>query len=36
MRTNELIYAKSIFIEMAKCDGFADPRELDIINRIGC
>lgn len=36
MGTNELIYAKSIFIEMAKCDGFADPRELDIINRIGC
>lgn len=27
--------AKSMFLEMAKCDGYADPRELEIINQIG-
>ena len=23
------------FLDMAKCDGYIDPRELDIINRLG-
>lgn len=27
--------AISIFIDMAKCDGFADPRELKIIESLG-
>lgn len=35
MATYELTNAKSIFTEMAKCDGYTDPRELEIINRIG-
>ncbi|WP_304382224.1 hypothetical protein [uncultured Duncaniella sp.] len=26
--------AKRLFINMAKCDGFADPRELQIINSL--
>lgn len=26
--------AKSMFIEMAKCDGYADPRELEIIDKL--
>lgn len=25
---------KELFIDMAKCDGYADPRELDIIQRL--
>lgn len=31
----ELANAKLIFTEMAKCDGYTDPRELEIINRLG-
>lgn len=31
----ELAIAKSILIEMAECDGYADPRELEIIERLG-
>lgn len=27
-------YARQLFIEMAQCDGFVDPRELSIINRL--
>lgn len=26
--------AKSMFIEMAKCDGYTDPRELEIIDKL--
>lgn len=33
--TNKKNFAKSLFLEMAKCDGYADPRELEIINRLG-
>lgn len=25
-------YAKKLFIKMSECDGYADPREVDIIN----
>lgn len=32
VRKKEL--AKSMFIEMAKCDGYADPRELEIIDKL--
>ena len=35
MGADELLDVKSIFTEMAKCDGYTDPREVDIINRIG-
>ncbi|WP_294598563.1 TerB family tellurite resistance protein [uncultured Rikenella sp.] len=35
MGAEELAYAKSIFTEMARCDGYTDPRELKIINRLG-
>lgn len=35
MKEDELANAKSIFIEMAECDGYADPRELEIIERLG-
>lgn len=35
MNNQELEYAKKLFIEMAKCDGYADPRELEIINLLG-
>lgn len=28
-------FAKSLFLEMARCDGYAHPRELEIINRLG-
>ena len=35
MGESKLMYAKSIFIEMAKCDGYADPRELEIIDKLG-
>lgn len=28
------IKASSLFMEMAKCDGYADPRELKIINQL--
>lgn len=35
MGSEELTHAKLIFTEMAKCDGYADSRELEIINRIG-
>lgn len=27
--------AKKWFVEMAQCDGYADPRELEIINQLG-
>lgn len=27
-------YAKDLFVTMSKCDGFMDPREIDIINRM--
>lgn len=27
-------YAKKLFIEMAECDGFVDPREMTIINKL--
>lgn len=27
-------YARKLFFEMAQCDGFVDPRELSIINRL--
>lgn len=27
-------YAKQLFVEMANCDGFADPREMEIINKL--
>lgn len=27
-------YAKKLFMEMAECDGFVDPREIDVINTI--
>ena len=30
----KLIAAKELFINMAKCDGYADPRELQIISTI--
>lgn len=33
---NKKDFAKSLFLEMARCDGYADPRELEIINRLGC
>ena len=32
--SKEKEYAIKLFIEMAKCDGYADPRELDIIKKI--
>lgn len=35
LASHELANAKFIFTEMAKCDGYTDPRELEIINRIG-
>lgn len=35
MTAHELANAKSIFIEMAECDGYAHPQELEIINRLG-
>lgn len=28
------ISARKLFLEMAQCDGFVDPRELSIINRL--
>lgn len=34
MATGALIKAKLFFTEMAKCDGYADPRELEIIENI--
>ena len=34
MGAAELTDAKSIFTEMAKCDGYADPRELEFINNL--
>lgn len=27
-------YARNLFLKMAQCDGFVDPRELSIINRL--
>jgi uncharacterized tellurite resistance protein B-like protein len=27
-------FAKNLFIEMAECDGYVDPRELDVIKSI--
>lgn len=33
MDAENIEYAKSLFVEMAKCDGYADPRELEIIER---
>ena len=27
-------YAKRLFLEMAECDGYVDPREMDVINSI--
>lgn len=27
-------YAKKLFLEMAECDGYVDPREMDVINSI--
>ena len=27
-------YAKKIFMEMAECDGYVDPREIDVIQSI--
>ena len=27
-------YAKQLFVQMAECDGFVDPRELDIITKL--
>ncbi|MCD8203386.1 MAG: hypothetical protein LUD48_07075 [Prevotella sp.] len=27
-------YSKNIFMDMAKCDGYVDPRELSIINHL--
>lgn len=35
MAAEELTTVKSIFTEMAECDGYADPKELEIINRLG-
>ena len=32
--SKEKEYAIKLFIGMAKCDGYADPRELDIIKQI--
>ena len=34
MAENNREMARELFIEMAKCDGFADPRELEIINTV--
>lgn len=33
---NKKELAISMFIEMAKCDGYVDPRELEIIKLLGC
>lgn len=35
MAVHELAYVKSIFTEMAECDGYAHPKELEIINQLG-
>lgn len=35
MAAEELATAKSIFTQMAECDGYADPRELEIIKHLG-
>lgn len=29
------VYARKLFIEMAECDGFLDPREINIIENFG-
>lgn len=35
MAAQELANTKAIFTGMAKCDGYAHPKELEIINRLG-
>ena len=35
MAAHELAHIKSIFTEMAECDGYAHPKELEIINQLG-
>ena len=27
-------YAKKLFVEMSECDGYVDPREVEVINQI--
>ena len=34
MNKDSLGEAKNLFINMAKCDGYADPRELEIIEKL--
>ena len=36
MNNDSLREAKNLFINMAKCDGYADPRELEIIEKLDC
>lgn len=34
MPENKRIMARQLFLDMAKCDGYADPRELEIIKAV--